>query len=164
MTANPFLDCLPEVSADEVIAAPDDIWSEARGNLWSFSITAQQAATLGIEEVTSFVHAVAAARGRRLSARGSAPMLFYCWHDEQAVQLRFSLVSASHDRLPFGCAVAKTDGLDSIVSSFLSSPYHDGIPQSAMSEAGPDSKDNPEVVLPVWVLSLPGSDPLTSRQ
>ena len=78
-------------------------------------------------------------------------MLFYGWHDAQVAQLRFSLVSADHGCLPFGCPVEPTADLELIVASFLESPYHDGISLAGGSADG----NNPDSALPVWVLSLP---------
>ncbi len=122
MTASPFLEWLPEVAADEIIIEPSSIVAEARGNLWSFSITSTQAAALHPSHVTSFVLAVAETRSRYLLAHGATAMLFYCWHDEQAAQLRFSLVSAEHGYLPFGCSIDPAGKLESVVASFLNSP------------------------------------------
>ncbi len=157
MAADPFLDWLPEVADDEVLIAPDDIVAEARGNQWSFAVTSQQAAALGTAQVASFVHAVAAARGRWLAVRNAVPMLFYCWHDELAAQLRFSLVSTRHGRLPFGCEVEQAASLDSVVSSFLGSPYHDGIRLIEASESDPASEGEADRPLPVWVARLPSA-------
>ena len=152
MTASPFLEWLPEVAADEVIIEPFDIVAEARGNLWSFSVTSAQAAALRPAHVASFVRSVAEARSRQLSARGLKAMHFYCWHDEQVAQLRLSLVSAVHGRLPFTCSIEPVADLESVVASFLDSPYHDGIPLAV----GPEVANDPDRALLVWVLRLPG--------
>lgn len=153
MTASPFLDWLPEVAADEVVIEPSNIVAEARGNLWSFSVTSAEAAALDPAHVASFVREVAKARRRHLSARGATAMRFYCWHDEQAAQLRLSLVSADHGRLPFACSIEPAEpaaDLESVVASFLNSSYHDGIPLAD----GPVGENDPERALPVWVLTL----------
>jgi hypothetical protein len=51
------------------------------------------------------VRTVAVERGRWLAEHGVGPMRFYCWCDDQARQLRFSLVSAGPSLLPFRCLV-----------------------------------------------------------
>lgn len=157
MIADPFLEPLPEVCVNEVVIAPDDINAEARGNLWSFALTSNQAAALGLVQVTSFVRAVAAAWDRQLSARGAAPMLLYCWHDEQAAGSRLSLVSAGHGRLPFRRAIDDAAPSESVASSFLGSLSHDGIPFSTPSEDGPEGERDAVGTLPVWVFPLPSS-------
>ncbi len=152
-----FSDWLTEVAADQVVIAPSDLGAEARGNQWSFALTSRQAAVLSPAHVASFVRAVAAARGRLLSERGAAPMLFSCWHDDQASQLRFSLVSASHDRLPFHCEVDQSATLESIAASFLDSPYHDGFALSSAFDTDANGEGDAVRVLPVWVVTLPST-------
>ena len=100
MTANPFPDWLAEVAADGMIVDPGDIAREARENQWSFSLTAEMAVSVTIADLETFAAGVADVRRHWLSARRSAPMMLYWWHDGQAGQLRFSLVSAAHARLP----------------------------------------------------------------
>ena len=51
MTANPFPEWLAEVAADAVIVDPGDIAAEARGNLWSFSLSAEEAAVVTVADV-----------------------------------------------------------------------------------------------------------------
>jgi hypothetical protein len=156
MAANPFLEWFSEVAGDEVVSEPFNIFAEAHGNLWSFSVTSAQAAALRPAHVASFIRSVAEARSRQLSARGPKAMLFYCWHDEQAAQLRFSLVSAEHGRLPFARSIELAPDLESVVASFLNSRYHDGIPYGELRLAvGPEGEDDPDRALPVWVLPLP---------
>jgi hypothetical protein len=46
-------------------------------------------------------------------------MRFYCWHDTQAGQLRFSLVSACHAALPFECPIEPAADLAVVIWSFL---------------------------------------------
>ena len=64
--ANPFPEWLAEVAADAVVVRPDDVTAEARGNLWTFGLSAEQRAVVTSAEVEEFVRAVAAARGRWL--------------------------------------------------------------------------------------------------
>jgi hypothetical protein len=120
MAANPFPEWLAEVAADAVVVRPDDVTAEARGNLWTFGLSAEQQAVVTTAQVEGFVRLVAAARGRWLADRGVGPMRFYCWHDAQARQLRFSLVSAGSG-LPFGCPVEQVAVLGAVVRDFLES-------------------------------------------
>lgn len=153
MRENPFETWLAEVGGDEVLVDLWDVNAEAHANLWAFSLDAAQAARLRPAEVAAFVRSVSDSRDERVRARGLEPMRFYCWLDEQAVQLRFSLVSARHGRLPFGCPVAETDDLESIASAFLASPYHDGIRLG--SEEGPEGVESGRTgPLRVWVRDL----------
>jgi len=157
MSSNPFKEWLTEVSTDCILLNPDDINAEAHGNLWSFTLSSEQVAAVSKTDVVDFIQTVAASRGEWLTTHASGPMLFYCWHDEQAGQLRFSLVSAKHGHLPFGCEVVAADQLGTIVQSFLGSSYLGGIPWSELrlqSDDGTASKSSSNV-LPVWSTRLP---------
>ena len=159
MVAIPFTDWLPDVVADSVVVDPIDIVVEANGNQWSFSITAEIAAAASVADVEAFAAAVADARSAWLLARGAGPMMLYWWHDKQAGQLRFSLVSAVHGRLPFRSRVMPAASFRLIAEEWLKSPYLDGIPWAELrplaggeeeQEAGP-----PPPSLRVWSSQLP---------
>lgn len=137
MATNPFPAWLAEVAADAVVVRPDDITAEARGNLWTFGLDDEQRAVVTPDEVEEFVRVIARARGQWLAERGAGPMRFYCWHDTQARQLRFSLVSAEQVALPFACPVATTADLAAVVRDFLGTVVAVPVP------------------LPVWVATLP---------
>jgi hypothetical protein len=159
MTANPFPEWLAEVAADAVIVDPGNIAAEARENQWSFSITAEMAAVATIADVETFAAQVADARRAWLLARGAGPMVLYWWHDRQAGQLRFSLVSAAHGRLPFACYVVPAPSLRTIAEEWLKSPNLDGIPWAELRPLTMGEKDEATeplpVNLPVWSLQLP---------
>ena len=119
MADNPFPEWLAEVATDAIVVRPDDTTAEARGNMWSFGLSDEQRAAVGVTEVVDFVRSVVAARGRWLTERGSAPMRFYCWHDAQTGQLRFSLVSATGSGLPFECPIELVSVVRPVVLNFL---------------------------------------------
>ena len=53
-------------------------------------------------------------------------MQFYCWHDAQAGQLCFSLVSVGGAGLPFGCPIEPVSVLRAVVQDFLGAVEADG--------------------------------------
>ncbi|UOQ52002.1 hypothetical protein [Hymenobacter cellulosivorans] len=134
----------------------EDVNKEALSNQHSMSLTAEQAGQLTTENLHRMMLGIMGAKRQQLLAqRGqSYPMQFYCWHDEQAAQLRFSLISASAAALPFGCPVRLTADLNSILSAFLSSKYHDGITwdelAAATSAANETADDSSVYYLDVW--------------
>ena len=138
MAVNPFPEWLAEVAADTIVIRPDAINAEAQGNLWTFALDPEQRAAVTPADVEEFVRAVAAARGRALAERGGTAMWFYCWHDMQAGQLRLSLISAAHGRLPFAGEVERVSDLRVVARGFLGSGL-----------------EAPPIPLPVWVLELP---------
>ena len=157
MAANPLAEWLAEVAADAVVVRPEDIEVEARANLWSFSLTPEQVAAVSADDVVNFAAGVAEGRRSWLSSRRAGPMVLYWWHDAQAGQLRFSLVSASHGRLPFGCEVVPAASLAEVASDWLGSPSLHGISPGELRELTP-GEEPPEpspAVLRVWSLILP---------
>lgn len=66
---------------------------EAKKNQWAFSLTIEQADLLIVEDVVDFLEAVIEHRQQKLLDNHASPLKFYCWHDKQAGQLRFSMVS-----------------------------------------------------------------------
>ena len=136
VATNPFPEWLAEVATDTITVRPDDVTAEARGNLWTFSLSAEQRAAVTQVEVEEFVRAVAASRGQWLVVHRAGPMRFYCWHDAYVAQLRLSLVSVGDFPLPFGCPVEMVSVLSAVVRDFL----------------GAATSSNP---LLVWVTVLP---------
>lgn len=120
VAASPFPEWLAEVTADGVVVRPDDTTAEARSNLWSFGLSAEQRAVVTASDVVAFIDAVSAARGRWLAVRGLGPMRFYCWHDTQAGQLRFSLVSGGSIRHLFGAPIEPVSIPRAVAQDFLS--------------------------------------------
>lgn len=160
---NSFSEWLPEVAADPVLLSPGDLNSEAQANLWTFALTPEEAAVIPQSEVEKFLLEIINSRGKHLLNRKVQPksVVFYCWHDEQASQLRFSLVSKSHGRLPFGCRVKEVSNPSSIVRSFLQSPYHGGIPRDELQPVLEGGEAEGKVIEPedweveVWSVLLP---------
>ncbi len=129
-----FREWLADVRADEVVIDPFDINVEARGNLWTFGpLTGAD-----LSAWRGFADGVVAAREGRLRSAGErvGAMKFYCWHDQQAGQLRVSLVSSSHGRLPFGAETVEAK-LESVIQSLLGPPHEPYVPLQVWSVALP---------------------------
>ena len=133
---------------DAVAIDSSDINQEAMTNMWRFSPTDEELPEIHAADIIAFISQVIAARRNAL---GTDDMLFYCWHDAQCGQLRFSLVSRSHGRLPFRCAVRETHDLALIVHSVVNEDWHgDGDGDAAPH----DTLEHLPFVLPVFVLPL----------
>jgi len=145
---------LNEVCVHELVVAADNINIEASQNLWTFSIDVNRAAAMVRDDVEHFVLKIVAAWHRQRRERRLAPMLFYCWHDAQAGQLRISAVSGSHGRLPFGGQPEQVPDLSVIVTDWLRSPYHDGIPRVEFESAGSAREPVSDSRLSIWVTEL----------
>ena len=154
---NPCMSWLEEVSADEVVVDADEIREEAIGNLRYFSVTREEAAAVTLDDIDAFAAKVVDACRAQLLAQDAPPMVIYWWHDFQAGHLRFSMVSAAHGRLPFGCRVIPAAGIRQIAEEWLSSPWLHGIDLSTLRCAPLDEPEpEPEVyTLAVWAVQLP---------
>ncbi|EZP41036.1 hypothetical protein [Janthinobacterium lividum] len=136
---------------DEVLIDPDDINHEAINNMWSFSPTDEETPQIHAADIVEFIGEVIAAR--RSAVKGE-DMLFYCWHDAQCRQLRFSLVSRSHGRLPFRCELHETQDLALIADRVVNGDWRNEHYMQAPSEDG-DEQEQVPFVLPVFVAPVP---------
>lgn len=137
---------------DAIVVDPEDINHEALANMWCFSPGEDAASDVRPEDLAHFVGQVLEARRRRLAADGHAPMWFYCWHDAQTRQLRFSLVSVAHGRLPFRGPIQQGAALLAIAERAVHgdwfNPQWGLVPDSGMADDEPSP-------LPVFVAHLP---------
>ena len=158
----PFADWVEKVGADAPTVDPTDVIAEARDNKWMFSLSAEEATSITAEDVEIFIDAVTEKRAEWLRQYGleAGAMIFYCWHDDQAGQLRFSMVSASHGFLPFGCQLEGVEELRVVVEEWLRSPYLEGISWEELEEVpwnDPEDEEDEveEYVLNIWLTALP---------
>ncbi|MGX9782594.1 hypothetical protein [Janthinobacterium lividum] len=136
---------------DAVKIDPDDINHEAMTNMWSFSPTDEETPLIHAADIVAFIGQVIAARS---SALVGEEMLFYCWHDAQCRQLRFSLVSRSHGRLPFRCELRETQDLSLIADRVVNGDWRNEDFMQAPSEEG-DEQEQAPFILPVFVAPVP---------
>jgi len=136
---------------DEVLVDPDDINHEAMTNMWSFSPTDEETPYIEAADIVAFIGELIAARR---SALAGEEMLLYCWHDAQCRQLRFSLVSRSHGRLPFRCELRETQDLSLIAERVVNGDWRNENYMQAPSEQG-DEQEAAPFVLPVFVVAVP---------
>lgn len=157
---NPFSEWLPEVAADSIHIVDGDLIAEARTNLWSLGLSGENLRDTTEDDVVRFVRAVEDARERQVLERfgGRRPMSLYCWVDEQAGELRLSMVSCSNGRTGFGGPVDEVD-LGEIARQYLAYAYHDGIPMEELRPMPQEDIDayeeTPAIVPRVWVSLLP---------
>ncbi|HDS0949415.1 TPA: hypothetical protein QDZ34_001038 [Stenotrophomonas maltophilia] len=131
---------------DALVIDTDFINEEARGNLCSFSPAEGCEPDAGA--LAAFVRRVAAHRALELDGH---PMRFYCWHDAQARQLRLSLVSTAHGRLPFGCVHETTPDVDCVVRAIVEQDWLNPS-YGAYIDVGEEAAPQP---LQVAVIALP---------
>ncbi|QKY03579.1 hypothetical protein G3257_15835 [Janthinobacterium lividum] len=136
---------------DAVEIDSTDINHEAMTNMWSFSPTDEETPQIHAADIVAFIGGLIAARS---SALVGQEMLFYCWHDAQCRQLRFSLVSRSHGRLPFRCELRETQDLSLIADRVVNGDWRNEDFMQAPSEEG-DAQEQAPFILPVFVAPVP---------
>ena len=144
-------DWLSMAKNDAVEIDPDDINHEAMSNMWRFSPTDEETPQIAAADIVAFVGEVIAARR---SALAGEDMLFYCWHDAQCRQLRYSLVSRSHGRLPFRCEVRETQDLSLIAERVVNGDWRNEHYMQAPPEHEEEQAPVP-FILPVFVAPVP---------
>jgi hypothetical protein len=151
---NDFDGWLKKVSAHSLLVQPDDINAEALANLHWLSLESEQARDVTTECVQRLINDVVAAWRGQQRERSLPEIVFYCWHDAQAGQLRISAVSRNHGRLPFGCQLEQVAELSVVVNDWLESPYRDGIPSRELQSDENARQEASDLVQAVWVTRL----------
>lgn len=141
---------LQQASGEAIVVDGEDIGHEAHANLWAFSPSAEQSAGIDVASVARFVEAVADDRQATLRAQAAPAMTFYCWHDGQARQLRFSLVSSAHGRLPFRVPIRQTP-LPALVERIVQADWRN--PRWGAADVEEDAMPASEA-LPVYMRTL----------
>ncbi len=101
----------------------DDLDNEIQNNLWLISLDENERKQLGDGDIVEFIETIIGNRQSQLdNSAVEHGLYFYIWHDKQASQLRFCLISDLHDLLPFEATVITTPLID-IIQSFLHSTY-----------------------------------------
>lgn len=99
----------------------DDLKIELSENTWSVSLNRLEKREITADELQTFIEAVISNRQTQISEQSrNHGMIFYLWHDRQAGQLRFSLISDWHEKLPFSAKIINED-LENIIREFLNS-------------------------------------------
>src|SRR5688572_14895667 len=82
-----------------------DLDTEITENLWLISMSAEDRSLLTLDDLLKFYAQLIANRASQVKAASKHGMIFYTWHDAQASQLRFCLISDFHPKLPFGAEI-----------------------------------------------------------
>jgi hypothetical protein len=139
-------------AGDAIVKDPGDIHAEANANLWTFSPGDEESDPITSEALQGFVLAILDERQQWAKRHAVHGMTFYCWHDFQLRAIRFSLVSSSYGRLPFGCRTRTADDLLTITRQSVERDWNNAeyFHDDMADAAGLDD----EYVLDVWVRAL----------
>lgn len=120
MTKTEFLDSCNDIVSDKLYfgKSTDDINEEISNNMWSFSIPEEIKKEFTIEDLNNLFIKIVDNRKVQVIKKDHS-MKFYLWYDEQAFQLRFNLISAYNDNLPFSCNYVILNDIKQIFKNFL---------------------------------------------
>ena len=135
-----------------------DLNQEIRTNMWSISMSREQRTNTSLDQLLAFFRDVMANRREQIRhSQANHGMWFYIWHDQQASQLRFSLISNFHTKLPFEAEVISAN-LETILEEFLNSLNHIPLSPFDVYDYDPEKQraeqDTPPFVLPVFMIQL----------
>lgn len=156
-----------EVITDELFigSSRDDLPNEIRINKWLITLSHEQCQSLTISGLLTLFERIIENRQQQLDrANANHGMIFYLWFDEQALQLRFNLISASHEHLPFGCQLNILPTPEPILDRYLHYSYHETIPWSELHEVSQEWKADEEekpFVLDVYQMKLSPHQPVS---
>jgi hypothetical protein len=98
--------------------ATNQVKEEIYENMWVISLDENLTPSINKETVKNFIDTLIQQRQEQVTAL-NYPATLYLWHDEQAAQLRFNILSGHRFKLPFGCKVELQDTIDSILDEFI---------------------------------------------
>ena len=129
----PLNEWIEDVLNDEIIIS-SDVREEAQKNLWSFSLSFDEAEKLGNNDLILFINKIIKDRTAKLK-HINQEMIFYLWHDEVAGKLCFSLIKFNTEfKLPFNIHINITNNITDIINDFLTSNYLEGIPKEELTD------------------------------
>lgn len=155
MMKNEFIKKLQEY-IDETIyitTSFDEIEKEIDHNCWWISGSVEQIQSLSLNEWEDYIHKLIADRVNQLNAsKVSVNLIFYCWYDEFAGQLRFNVINSNHKRLPFGCNY-KPVPLEGVIRPFINDSNPGTISEDELEELNIDGGigDDREYILKVYI-------------
>jgi hypothetical protein len=130
-------------------------------NLCTLRASSDDVRSLSLEALQSFVVGLLESKRRQLVEIAPAvPMRLYLWFDAQIPALRFNIIDADGRPLPFRCKFFETTDPTPILSAFLASQFHDGVPWEGLEEQTEERESETlraDVPLRVFVKNLSGS-------
>src|SRR5579871_5279412 len=89
-------------------------------NMWCIVLEDDLIKNIEIEQLYSFVNKLIKNREQQLQQNNlHKNVVFYMWFDQQAMQLRFNVITGDIGSLPFGCKIRLLNVVDLILSDFI---------------------------------------------
>lgn len=129
-------------------------------NMWCISLEGNLTESITLEQLKHFVDKLIENREQQLKdVSFSKSAVFYMWFDQQALQLRFNVITGGITSLPFGCKVRLHTMPESILNNFTSTVrdvtrYGDQIEFSNGEDWADENENEEEYILDVFVKEL----------
>lgn len=112
---------------DELVQAPiyltesiHEIDKEIYENCCLIGIDEELENELTVNDLLSFLMRIKESRAEALKKSDlNIDLIFYLWHDEQAMQLRFNFINSNHSKLPFTAEYTLVENAEDIIKDFL---------------------------------------------
>jgi hypothetical protein len=166
-TNQDFLASFQDVIGDIMFigSSRDDLSAEIRTNMWRITLSDEQCEYLTTSDVLTLFERIVENRQQQLDqAKADHGMIFYLWFDEQALRLRFNLISDSHEHLPFGCQLNVLPAPEPILDRYLHYSSHETVPWSNLHEVPQEWRADDEekaFVLDVYQMKLSPHQPVS---
>lgn len=156
---------LPFVLNDSILVTGDQsaVQEEIYHNMWALTFSDELIMAITIEDLQMFFADLARNRSTQAHAQNPAmPVALYLWFDEQALQLRFNILSGVDRILPFGCTVNLVSSPTSVFENFITTTRcivteGDVVELFEPGDVGfddDDDEDPKKYVLDVYVVTL----------
>jgi hypothetical protein len=127
-------------------------------NMWCITLEDNFIKSIKIQQLEHFISNLIENRKQQLKhINYKKNVVFYMWFDQQALQLRFNIITGDAKSLPFGCTVRLNNTFESILNNFITtvkdvSQHGDQI--EFFNNQDEDDEDEEEYVLDVFVKKL----------
>lgn len=126
-------------------------------NMWAMGFDNNYIKKIDLGHLEEYISKILENRQKQLQQL-NLPAIFYLWLDEQALQLRFNILTGTDTSLPFGSKIHKLNSVTPILKEFLTTAQiiakdGDEVEFFTPSEL-PDDDDEKEYVLDVYIKEI----------
>ncbi|HLJ31824.1 MAG TPA: hypothetical protein VKU36_05270 [Candidatus Babeliales bacterium] len=105
---------------NDLLYLSGDQSEEIYHNMWCISLKGDLIESIRLEQLKHFIDKLVENREQQLkNLNFYKNAIFYMWFDQQALQLRFNIITGDVKSLPFGCKVQLNTTPESILNNFI---------------------------------------------
>lgn len=129
-------------------------------NMWCISLGGHLIETITFDQLKYFIDKLIENRQQQFkNINVHKGAVFYMWFDQQALQLRFNIITGDVQSLPFGCKIRLNNEFEAIVNNFINTAKDvalggDDIEFFNSEDWNDEDEDEGEYILDVFVKNL----------